>query len=245
LLSLAIAQDLAHIPPGVLRQEEHLVDVYLQHHQGRSLEERETTEVECYVHFVKSSNGTGATMDMLIDNMQVLNDAFDPYYHFTVRETTETIDDDLYFINRPGGRKDRELRPMLHRGTSETLNIYLVDSAGFGFSSFPLELPFYGIELDGVTLNFNSMPGQRGTVPADNYQSLANEGKTLVHEVGHWLGLYHVQQFNIYDPEDPRGGCQLYGDFVLDTPASFGDVFGCPIGLDSCPDMPGEDPIHN
>ena len=75
------------------------------------------------------------------------------------------------------------------------------------------------------------MPG----IPTETANSEWNLGHIAVHEAGHWFGLNHTF----------AGSCGATGDFVADTPAQRSEVYGCPVGEDSCPDSEGEDPIHN
>jgi hypothetical protein len=63
-----------------------------------------------------------------------------------------------------------------------------------------------------------------------------NLGATLVHEVGHWLGLEHTFE----------GGCSQTNDGVGDTPAIREPTSGCPLSRrDTCPNMPGADQFEN
>jgi hypothetical protein len=118
----------------------------------------------------------------------------------------------------------------LRRGGGETLNLYTVDGGPYlGWAYFPGILDTRNAVLDGVVVDFRSLPG--GTY------EIYSEGDTGTHEVGHWLALYHT-----FD-----GGCSSRGDFVADTPAEFSPAFFCPVGRDSCPQRPnpGLDPIEN
>lgn len=77
-----------------------------------------------------------------------------------------------------------------------------------GYSS----LPGGSLEKDGVVLDFDVFG------PNSSVEGL-NMGKTLVHEVGHWLNLRHLW-----------GDDYCGDDGVADTPVQGGYNFGCPSG---------------
>lgn len=128
----------------------------------------------------------------------------------------------------PGGT-ERQMKKALHEGDQSTLNVYAADIGGglLGWATFPSGYKESQSFMDGVVILDESMPGGE----AGKYAL----GDTLVHEVGHWLALFHTFQ----------GGCTGEGDQVGDTPAEAQPQFDCPEGADSCPDLPGLDPIHN
>jgi len=178
--------------------QEQLLAAYKSYNNGRKLETEDTIVVDCYVHFMKTADGVGATMDMLDAQMEHLNEQFAPYFRFEVKGTTETLDDDLARTNRLGTAKDNQMRNMLHTGTKRDLNIYLIDSLSLGWGTPPFlfnDQFGYPRFLDGVTIKYDSMPGGSGThiyyeTETDFVEIDTSEGDNLVHEVGIWPDMY-------------------------------------------------------
>jgi len=184
-------------------------------------------------HVVTDGRGNGNVDDATIAaQMNVINQAFagiggNPAlpYEFDLIKTTRTADRKWY--TGCYGRSERSMKSSLREGGAQTLNIYSCRPSNgiLGYATFPSSYDSQP-SLDGVVILDESMPG--GTaVPY-------NQGDTLTHEIGHWLGLYHTFQ----------GGCNEPGDYVADTPAEASPAYGCPVGRDSC-SASGDDPVTN
>jgi hypothetical protein len=113
----------------------------------------------------------------------------------------------------------------LKRGGLRTLNIYTVDHRTLlGYAWLAQDAEKVGV-LDGVVVHYQSLPG--GSF------EIYSEGDTAVHEVGHWINLFHT-----FDR-----GCNR-GDKVDDTAPEASPAFFCPEGRDTCK-AAGLDPITN
>ncbi|KAG8902410.1 hypothetical protein FRB99_004513 [Tulasnella sp. 403] len=191
-------------------------------------------EIPVYWHVIRKDRthtGGSLTATEIAKQIRVLNRAFSPaHITFKLERTDYMTNVDWFNGLGPNNTINTVAKYMLHRGGKDVLNVY---STGFvtgsgagllGYATFPYQ---YAGNDDGVVILHSSLPGG-STVPY-------NLGYTLVHEVGHWVGLYHTFQ----------NGCSLSGDFVYDTPAEASPAFGCPTGRNTCTGMPGADPIHN
>jgi hypothetical protein len=191
--------------------------------------------VPTWVHVIsrdRSVAGGYVSDEQISEQMQVLNRSFSgatggapTVFRFDLAGVTRTIKP-AWARMAPDTPKELNAKSALHRGGPETLNLYVVAELTdllLGWATYP------GGEavLDGVVVLAGSLPGG-GVVPY-------NEGDTATHEVGHWLSLLHT--FN--------NGCMRPCDGVFDTPYEAEPAFGCPIGADTCPQLPGDDPIEN
>jgi len=166
---------------------------------------------------------------VLLDQLSVLNAAYESTgLHFNIAEVRR-YPASPYFAGGcfPTTEQGIRMKSELAVNPARFVNIYLCKLdlpyiAGYG--TLPNEYP-EGDHQHGVIIDYGTLPGS--AAPLDR-------GHTLVHELGHYFGLFHTFQ----------GGCADPGDGVDDTPSEASAAYGCPTGRDSCPGA-GLDPINN
>eukprot|EP01114_Cavostelium_apophysatum_P008419 TRINITY_DN2088_c0_g1_i1.p1 TRINITY_DN2088_c0_g1~~TRINITY_DN2088_c0_g1_i1.p1 ORF type:complete len:309 (-),score=15.16 TRINITY_DN2088_c0_g1_i1:179-1105(-) len=209
-------------PPNVDLEE---IENRISEFPSSSRQASETIQIKIYWHVLTNGSDGNLTEEAIQDQLAVLNDAYKSSPFQFVTQEIERVDKPEWFIFGMMSELETEVKDTLYKGTFQDINVYTngIPASILGWSY----LPFEGLwKRDGVVLTCMSFPG--GPLPA------YNEGKTLVHEIGHWFGLYHVFE----------GGCSGDGDHVYDTPAC-AMSFGCPSDTkDSCSSF-GKDPIHN
>lgn len=207
--------------------------------------QEEPTAVDVYFHIASTeTNKDRITDDIIGAQFDVLQSTFSNYgFNLTLVNVSRIVDevagkgfyaDDS--IEIPDFDAYMAFRTATRRGGYDALNIYFLSDLNDGISgscNFPTVVEegtqyFY---QDGCWVNGDSMPGL-----SSNETTPPNKGHTAIHEAGHWFGLLHTFSGRF---------CETGNDQVADTPAQSGGSTGCPVGRDSCPDLPGLDPIHN
>lgn len=183
-------------------------------------------DIPVFFHVIYHSNGTGnVSKSQIDDQIDVLNSSYSSSeFSFYLAGISRTESDSWH---TPGSKYLDDIVNTLSIDPVHALNVYICNIPGYGFVLyFPWEKPASD-KNHGVFVDYTTLPGGSAT---DH-----NDGKTTVHEVGHFLGLYHT-----FENE-----CSSPGDYVNDTPYHTVNT-GCPPSTtDTCPTQPDNDPVNN
>ena len=137
---------------------------------------------------------------------------------------------------------DNNIKPATIWDRTRYCNIWTGNLGGglLGYAQFPDNSTLPGMpggaggaaNTDGVVCTYTSIGSVAMPHPAGGPY---NAGRTLTHEIGHWIGLRHIWG---------DGGCGA-DDFCADTPNAGGSNFGCPNTNDSCAGDADRDMVEN
>jgi hypothetical protein len=117
-----------------------------------------------------------------------------------------------------------DARKYLNVWVVKTINSGSSSGTILGYAQFPWQLAFQPT-TDGIVIRAD----QVGVV---GIGSPSQAGRTLTHEIGHWLGLYHTFQGGCVG--GTSSNCASQGDQVCDTPPVLDASFGCNTTRNSC-----------
>lgn len=184
--------------------------------------------IEVHVHIIKSATKGDVSDAAIGEQIRILNGAFHTTgFSFHLASIDRTTSE-AWFAMAAGSPAEKQAKFALRQGGARDLNLYTAEpGAGMvGYATFPVDYTA-APNLDGVVMLHSAMPG--------GASAPYNLGDQTVHQVGHWLGLYHTYQ----------AACGDNGDMVNDTPATNAPAFGCPVGRDTCGNDDSMDPVRN
>lgn len=151
---------------------------------------------------------------------------------FRYGSTLTNTNTSVYEFNQLSGLVNSALYPF-----DEYLHVYVVSSlnkgGGKNFAGFAAHPTLTGPYQYGVAVRYQYF-GEYAAYPS--VCSSISEGKTLAHEVGHFLGLYHTFEGGCIGLTSST--CDKEGDLCCETPPVNGQQFGCAAANTCTGDIP-------
>jgi hypothetical protein len=149
---------------------------------------------------------------------------------------------------------DLILKPETFWDPEQYMNMWSVNISGgsiLGYAQFPDASGLDGLNKEGGNANTDGVVSRYdvfGSSADDTDGTFIlsapyDRGRTMTHEVGHWLGLRHIWGDGIGDQEADTPDCEAT-DYCDDTPQAGWEHYICDT-FDTCPSSPGPDMTEN
>ena len=182
-------------------------------------------------HVLHQGGEENVSLESIQAQVDVLNERFiGTEFSFYLALVTRTNNVDWVTLSNEGV-PSKTITDALLIDPDHMINVFVGDmvDGALGWSVFTDSAD---PQRHAIVLDFVALPG--GPFDPD-----FDTGITLVHEMGHYFSLRHPYERGCL--EDPTKG-----DFVGDTPPAVESWFRqCPAVADSCPTLPGTDPVTN
>jgi hypothetical protein len=248
--------------------EEHANEVIAAQSQTQSYAKKGSGIIYIPVvfHIIHNDSMENISQAQVMDQIRILNEDFrrrvgTPGFSSDAASTDMLIEFRLAQYDPDGKKSDGinrikssltnnandAVKALSYWNSDKYLNIWVVKSISIGIPS-----------SQGIVLGYAQFPWDRASKPTTDgvvvrsdqigvigTGQISQGGRTLTHEIGHWLGLYHTFQDGCVGGTSST--CSSQGDKVCDTPPVATSNSGCSAGINSCtndvPDLP--DMIRN
>ena len=210
------------------------------------------------VYVVHNNGPENITDNQVLSQINVLNTYFSSYsIQFCLATTDGSTPlpgsttpgiirvENAALINHNANTDQAALTSVSNLPGSRYLRIWVVNDinngTANGYSMLPDVAP---AAFDGIVMAHDAF-GDIATCGCSTLNTSSQDGKILVHEVGHYLGLYHTFEDGCAGMD--AATCEQEGDRVCDTPPVASPNSGCPGGSwNTCNESPDNpDDINN
>jgi len=208
----------------------------------------EAWEIPVVFHIIQRTNGTGDVTDANIhEQIDILNEDFRaiagsngaPGNDSMIQFRLATVDPNgnpttgiTHTTNNTWYNDSGNFMPSLGWDQDRYLNIFTNSCSGYLGYVWDFPAAIAGNGNDGVVVLWSAV-GDNAPVGAPY-----NQGRTVTHEVGHYLGLWHTFDNGC----GSTSNCYSTGDAICDTNRQSQPTYGCPSNPSSCGNL---DPFRN